>query len=429
MIGVQSAVPERGMPPAGAAPAALRRILAHAGIWSAGSQALSSGMSLLVSIAAARLLGIEAFGQYVLIITGTIVAASLQYQLVSGPMMIVSGQRNRSASYYGTVARAIVLVAVLGGLAVAAYVLALFGWSSGSLRPDLALGGFLVAAGHVMQDGAKRILFARGRPRLAFLCEVSRHAVFVLAILACWLSVGASVLTLLICTGLALVLTSLPVLAPMLWLPARRHLRSVVIARHWHLGRWLMLMVLVSMVYDHLVTIVAGASLGDEAAAALRAAQLLFGPLLVLLSSLENFVPRRAAEHLRAGGRPALAAYLRRVFLVMEIPVLAVCAAVILFGAPILGFLMGPAFEAFAPLAVIIALIPPITLARDMAITYLRTVERTRGIFLAFAASAAVTALAVIPLIQIWGVTGAAATLVLGQGTSTILVLISASRR
>ena len=41
------------------------------------------------------------------------------------------------------------------------------------------------------------------------------------------------------------------------------------------------------------------------------------------MMSLENFVPRQAAERLRAGGRPRCAGYLRRVFLLGGLPVAA----------------------------------------------------------------------------------------------------------
>lgn len=427
MIGPQPAAWGRELPPARALRVTLRRVLAHAWIWSAGSQALTSGMSLLVSIGAARILGIDAFGQYVLILTGVIVVSTLQYHLVPGPMMVLSGQRNRSAPYYGAVARAMILVAVLAALVVAAYVLALLGRDP-SPRLDLALGGSLAVAGSILQDGAKRILFARGGPRLAFLCEAARHALFVLALAAAWPLVGVSATVLLVCAGLAYLLAALPVLLPLLRLPPRGDLHRVVAGRHWRLGRWLTLVVLVSMAHEQFATIAAGIWIGHDAAAGLRAANLLLGPLLVLLSSLENVVPRSAAERLRVGGRPALAAYLRRVLLLTEVPILAVCAAVVLFGETLLRLLLGSGFGVFAPVAAIMAIAPPIVAAREMGVIYLRTIGSTHSVFTAFAVSAAVTLLALYPLIRTWGVVGAALAIVLGHAVTAALVLVRVRR-
>ena len=142
-------------PPAGRARAAVlpalarraRRLLDHEGAWSAAAQALASGMSFVVSILAARLLGIAEFGQFVLILAGVFIVGTLQYQVVSGPMMTVAGLRRRSDAYYGAVTRWLILVSLLCGLAIAAYVLALTGWQTGRARLDLALAGFTVGVG------------------------------------------------------------------------------------------------------------------------------------------------------------------------------------------------------------------------------------------------------------------------------------------
>src|SRR5829696_6510750 len=91
-------------PPAGRARGAVlpalarraRRLLDHEGAWSAAAQALASGMSFVVSILAARLLGVAEFGQFVLILAGVFIVGTLQYQVVSGPMMTVAGLRRRA---------------------------------------------------------------------------------------------------------------------------------------------------------------------------------------------------------------------------------------------------------------------------------------------------------------------------------------------
>ena len=406
----------------------LRRLLDHEGAWSAAAQALASGMSFLVSIGAARALGIEEFGRFVLILTGVFIVGALQYQVISGPMMTAAGLRRRSDGYYGAVTRWLLAASFLSGLAVALYVLALYGWQSGRARLDLAAAGFAVGVGIVLHDGLKRILFATRRPRLAFLFEALRYGAFAAAALTLWLTVGIGTADLLACLGLAPILVALPLLWPMLRNRPRRRLKHTVLARHWRIGGWMALMVLVSTAHEHAVTVAAGTMLGEWAAAGLRSAQILFGPILVLMMSLENVVPRRAAERFSAGGRPALSRYLRRVLVLGLVPITGFCAAVAFFEDELLGLLLGPAFRAFDQLVTIVAVVPVLVLTRELGMVYLRTVGETRGVFVAFAASAVVTLAALIPLIHGFGVIGAALAFVLGHALSTALVLARAWR-
>lgn len=396
-------------------------------IWSAGVQALSSGMSLVVSVVAARLLGVADFGAYVLVHAGVVILSVLQYQVVAGPMMIVSGHRTRSPAYFGTVARAALAVSLLIGMAVALYATALVG-RAGTDALALAASAFVFAVGFVGQDNAKRLAFAMGRPRTAFACEALRHALFVVIVAALWWTYRVDAPILLACGGASAMLAALPLYGPALTARSRGRLRRVVRRHHWVLGRWLALVVFVSAAHEQLVTIVAGAWINEDASAGLRAAQVLLGPILVLMASLENIVPRQAARRFHEGGRAALAAYLGRILLMIEIPVIAACALIGLFGADILRLLMGPGYAGFASVAAIIVLGPPITLAREFGVMYLRTTRNTQGIFHAFLTSAIVTALAIYPTIRAYGVEGAACVTILGHAVSAAVILMQVRR-
>jgi O-antigen/teichoic acid export membrane protein len=227
---------------------------------------------------------------------------------------------------------------------------------------------------------------------------------------------------------LAPIAVALPLLVPWLRNGPRRRLKAAVFARHWRIGRWMALMVLVSTAHEHAVTVAAGTMLGDWAAAGLRSAQILFGPILVLMMSLENFVPRRAAERFSAGGLPALSGYLRRVLLIGLVPIAGFCATVAIFEDELLSLLLGPAFTAFDQLVTVVAVVPPLVLVRELGMVYLRTVGQTRGVFLAFTASAVVTVTLLVPLIHAFGLIGAALAFVLGHALSTALVLARAWR-
>lgn len=407
----------------------IQRILQHEGVWSGAAQALASGVSFCVSLMAARILGIEQFGRFVLLLTGVFIVGALQHQVVSGPMMTVAGLRQRTHAYYSAAARWLILASLLSGLAVALYVVVLFGWKSGKAHLDLAAAGFLVGFGIVLHDGLKRVLFATRRPRAAFLFESLRYLTFALAVLACFLTIGIGTISLLICLGLAPALVSLPLLAKILLHRSRRRLDLTVFARHWKVGGWMALMVLVSTAHEHVVTIAAGSMLGESAAAGLRSAQILFGPVLILMMSLENVVPRRAAEEYRVGGVTALSRYLNRVLCRCFIPFAAFCGTIALFEDELLTLLLGPAFTAFDQLVTVFAVVPLLVLAREMGMIYLRTIGETREVFISFSFSCAAVLFTLVPLIQSHGLTGAAVAFVLGHVVSTVFVLAYARKR
>lgn len=407
--------------------ALMLRIWSDDWIWSAGVQAVGSGMSLIISVVAARLLGVTGFGVYVLVHAGVVLLSALQYQLVAGPMAVAAGHRTRSPAYFGAVARAALWVAVLIGAAVALYSAALVEGSEHS-GVALPIAAGIFAVGFVAQDSAKRLAFATNRPRVAFGCECARHGLFALALAAVWLARGVDVPVLLASSGLTAIAAALPIYAGALRVRSRAGLRRAVRDHHLLLGRWLVLVVFVSAAHEQLATILAGSWLGEDAAAGLRAAQILLGPLLVLMTSIENIVPRRAAQRLREGGEATLAAYLMRILLVLEVPVVAACVGIGSYSADILMLLLGEDFAGFAAVTAIIAMGPPLTLAREFGVIYLRATRRTGGVLTAFAASAVATLLAAYPLIAAYGVRGAACVILLGHAVSTAVILALAVR-
>ncbi|MDP4025288.1 hypothetical protein Q8W71_21900 [Methylobacterium sp. NEAU 140] len=403
------------------------RLWSSTWVWSTGVQALQSGISLVVSVVAARLLGVAGFGAYVLVQAGVALLAVLQYQLVSGPMAVASGHRTRTPPYFSAVARGALAAAALVGLAVALYVEVLV------RRPDMLGGAWLpvaaalFGAGFVAHDSAKRLAFATNRPRLAFASECARHLLFAAMVAAAWFAWEIDTSTLLACGGLAALIT-VPIYAGTLRARVRPVLHRAVWQHHWVLGRWLALVVFVSAAHEQLVTILAGSWLGEDAAAGLRSAQILLGPLLVLMTSLEYIMPRRAAQRLREGGEAALIGYLLRILVLLEVPIVATCVVIAAYSADILRLLLGADYARFSGIAAIIAIGPPLILARDFAVICLRVTRRTSSVFAAFAASALVTLVAAYPLIAAHGVAGAACVVILGHAVSTAAVLFLTAR-
>ncbi|TKT77457.1 lipopolysaccharide biosynthesis protein [Aquamicrobium sp. LC103] len=400
------------------------------GIWSVANQATISGMSFVVSVIAARLLGIEDFGRFAMIMAFITVIGSVHYHLVSGPMFVLAGLREkRSNAYFLTLRRGLLASSLFAGLVVAVLTVCLFAGRDGGVSIPLIMAAGVAAIGQVLHDGMTRILFARRRARAAFVLQVVRHTLFALICVAIWASNGLSLATLLLAVGIPPIV----VMAPLAARSLRRNRTNTRMARpiaqrHWKVGRWMVLMVLVTMLQEQLATVVAGLFAGDTEAAGVRGAQIILGPFLILIMSLENIVPRVAADRLRAGGPQASFAYLSRLGLLIA-PVIAIgCVAVILFAESLTTFLLGKDFARYAPTVRILALTPPILVLRDLSMVYLRAIENTRAIFRVFATSSLVAAAAIVPSVMISGAKGAAAVIVTCHALSAAMLMLTAAR-
>lgn len=401
----------------------LRRLEPSEGVWSAATQALGSAVSFLVSLLAARLLGVDGFGIYVLVLACVSVVNILQYQLVAGPMMVMSGRRKRSSAYFGAVSRAVLSAALLAGATVAAFSFVLEDPTLTG-RAFLMMAGFMAGAGYVIHDGVKRMLFANRRPIAAFSLEAARHILFVVLVTLCFLFFRVDSSILLFCLGLAPAVVALVFIFATLQNHPRQRLFMAATLGHWRLGRWMTLVVLVGVFHEQAVLIIAGAELGNSAAGGLRAAQYLYAPvLLVLMNSLENIVPRQAAERLRSGGPEAAMNYINRIIIRLLPPVVGFCMLVVAFRSQLLG-LLGADFVSYGSVVAILAFAPPLIIARELIIALLRVNQNTSIIFISFVSTSVIVLVTIIPMIKLFGVEGAACVLLLGHLVSFAIILV-----
>lgn len=243
--------------------------------WSIADQAVSSLSTLVLTALVARVSPPAAFGAFALVLGAYPVAITAMRALAAEPMAILHGRGDPAAS-----ARSVVSVAMCVGAISGVALLVGAGFTEGDLRSLLLVVG-VASTGLVLQDGARAALLVLGRPRAAFAND------------ALWLVVQVAATGLLLASDRATTVTVTMAWAAsgfVLGLVGLAQLRTVPgVGRA---VRWVrdQRRLWPSLLVEHAVTVGAWqvalivlVALNDTAAAAgVRGAQTLFGPVAIL---------------------------------------------------------------------------------------------------------------------------------------------------
>jgi len=391
-------------------------------------QGAVSGFGFLAGIAAARLIDMEAFGRFALVLIVAGFAQGLHNALVTAPLMTLAGSVRDPARYAAAVSAGALVLAAGLALGVAG-ALALYFHARGEAIPvDLVTAAGALTLAQNLQLTARRLLFAYEGGGRALVMDLARAVAFPLGVAGLWAAgIPLDAPRLVEILALTAFLTTLPALLARAADPGRRRL-AIAARRHWQMARWLLPVVLVTFGQEQLVWILAGAALGDEALGGLRAAQYLVGIVLLMLAATENVVPTGAGRAYETGGEPALRAYLLGVTRRLGLPVAALLGVVAVPADLWLRLVFGAPYAPFAPCLRWLALGVVFIFLRDMAAQIFRARRRTDVIFRAFAVSFAVSLALIQPLIGRYGAAGAAAVVAIAHGAS-LLALVAALGR
>ena len=395
-------------------------------------QVFVSGLNFIVGIVAARLLGVADFGTFTLILMISSVTSTVQSHLLCTPMMTLAGLRAaRAPGYFAGIWRLGAAVSAASGLAVALAMGGIFFLRGDPVDAGLLAAGAFATLAQNQQIVLRRIRFAEHQGRSAVMMDVIRFAAM-LAVGGAFALLGvefdaASVLWLL---GLSALAAVLPAGLRLSATRTRQRMVRATIRRHWPLSRWMLLLFAVSVGQEQIIWIVTGIQLGDEAVGGLRAGQYLLGASHFILHAMENFVPNRAAEHLRLGGRPALTQYLVHQTLVLGGAMLALILVLGVFATLAVRVVFGEDYVRFAAITGIMAVAYGATVIRSIWVHYLRAIENARSIFLAHLASSVTGVVLIAPMIGAMGLAGAAWTIAISQlvclAATVIAVALSA---
>jgi len=382
--------------------------------WAMSDQGMVSGINFLTGLLLARYLGLAEFGRYTLAWLAIEFLVTFQQCMIVAPMMSIGPQTPvaKRHAYFGAV---VVQQALFSVFAIVAF----FGivQSISLIRPDWSLDGLAApmicaALAVQLQNFVRRYLFTCNRGGSAFLIDVLRYPgqLVVLFPLVFMTSLDAAdALWISAWTSAASSILGCFLFGPIAW-------DSVVFRhtarRHWDFAKWLLMSEIMRWGTTNLYMVVAGVLLGTAAVGAIRAAQLLLGVCNILMFGLENFALARASQHFGRGGLVALLGYLKQLSIYGGIAV----GGIALLAAVVPEFWLGLVKNEYQGHGNIVrwwALFYVLSFIRLPIEFGLRTIERTRTMFGAHLAAAAVSAITVYPFTVAFGITGVMAGTVL----------------
>jgi O-antigen/teichoic acid export membrane protein len=392
--------------------------------WGLLDQAVLSGSTLAITIVLARTLsprdfGLFALGQIVLFMAGT-----LQATLVGQPHNVLGASLRRNDYRDLTRSLAVAQAALVGALAGACLLVALAAFAFSASTSLLLVGLALALAGTQCLEFARRVLYTEERIPTALACDLIGYgsfiAIAVSAAAAGSIETPAGPLAMLgaCCAGGA----ALGVWSLRDSLAGR--LRRPILRRALRLSRWLVAARAGFWLATYLYLYLGAAILGAAAAASVRAAQVLFGPLHVPLLYMEVALLVRLAQARSRGGRRELDDQARHVTLVVGPIIGGYCVAVALAAGPLVDLVYGGKYSDAVSIVRLFAVYYLVSFATQIVTAALTAQERSRPIFFANAMGAALAVtLGWLPIVVF-----DAAGIVVGMVASIVVVLLATVR-
>jgi O-antigen/teichoic acid export membrane protein len=382
-----------------------------------GDQAIVSGFSFLSGVVLARYLGVNGFGIYSIAWLGVLIASSINQPLIIAPMQTLSGKKSieeQDIYLQSLVFKQILfagIMAVLGFFAVLIMGYILHNWKVESIIIAFPLAIF----SYLLQDFFRRYFFIIGKPHKAMLVDFVAYGGVLLSAFCIHFVKSMDAQFVLLLTALFFLYASLIGLWSMPQLKFNWNSIKEVILEHWDFSKWLTATALLQWFSGNLFIIAAGAIMSPMAVGGTRMAQNIVGVTHVLFLAMENIIPSRAANFQRLGGNQMMFRYLWKFTLQMGVITIAMLALIAFFSSDIIKLFYGSDFLqyrhvliGFCMLYVIVFLGYPLRYA-------IRTLERTRLIFMSFIASSVFSVLCAYPIIKTFGLNGVVAGLMITQ--------------
>jgi O-antigen/teichoic acid export membrane protein len=406
----------------------IRSLITKPGVLAFADQALVSAGNFFSLLLIARHLAAEKFGLFSLAMMSLVFMANLHRAAFTQPLNIL-GAAESLPSVNGRMLellRAQLLAIPLAALLLAGLSLHFF--------PQAALlfGAICYVAGFYLQEMSRRYWYTVHRVERAIASDIISYGgqLAMLALLAASGRLdGAIALAMMGAASLAAFLFDLWRMkpAPVPCGYALRPLR-LLFMQHWPLSRWLLLTVLAmwggSQLYPFML-----AALGPVAVASYVACRNLLNAIGVMIQSVGNYLPVRAAALLKRRGKMALRNHLLRTLVQAASFGLAFVLLIVLAAGPLMHLAYGGRYDSAAPLLRMLALATLFTLLGAVLGAYSLAMEDSRASFVANLGATGVALSAGIWLIHTDGLKGAAIAATLSTATSMMLQAMLVWRR
>lgn len=322
--------------------------------WGLADQALTSAVSLVTTLIAAAALDPTEFGGFALALTAIYLVNTLQAGIITRPHNQIGAARSaeRYAGYTAATALTQVAFSVLtAALGLLATIVAAFAFPQ---QVPLTLALTFAGIAWQVQEFPRRVLYTEGRMRDAFVNDLISYGGQVAVLLAFVLLGHLTATSALVAIGVTSAIGAAVGIVQIRG-SLTRSLDPEAIRDNFALGKWLAAAEAAHWTSTQIYFFIAAVLLGPVAAATIRATQVLFGPLRIVLMYLYSVLPAAFARTRAREGHEALQGEVRRTYVGLIPVLLAYCIPLALLAGPILHLLYRDRYADAAPVVVLTA--------------------------------------------------------------------------
>lgn len=385
--------------------------------WTLVDQVMVSGLNFLTGVLLARFLGVEGYGQFVLLYSVLLYCHTLYVALIVSPMMSIAPQVKSDLEQTNYLKGMITLQLLLSFLL--SLIVFIVGSGIEKWHPAWNLGEKILPLAisilcFQLQDWLRRYYFICRQSKAAFINDVVSYGGQIALLVWFYkiekLSIANAFWAIAVSSAIAFLLGLLREKISPDWAYA-----SQAFQQSWQSGRDLLLAGQINWAGSQGILLFGASILGAKAAGGIRAAQNIVGPLNIFFQAMENIIPIRAAQHYAQNQLIGLTVYLKKISLLSGLLLAAPCITIALFSKVLMELIYGNAYAVFAVLIIWQVIYIFLGFFIQQGFYFLRTVGYTKAIVLTTVISSGVAFLFTAILVYNLQELGITVALVLGQ--------------
>ena len=399
--------------------------------WTLADQVMVSGFNFLTGVLLGRFLGVEGYGQFVLLYAVLLYVNIFQYALIVAPMMSIAPQASsdvEQTKYFKGIITLQLLLSLILSLIVVVLGSGIEKWLPSWNLQNNVLPLALSILFFQLQDWLRRYYFIRGKGKAVFINDVvSYGGQIALLTIFYWLgqlNIANTFWAIAVSSAIAFLIGAMLENIRPSWNSALQ-----VFQQSWQSGRDLLLAGQINWVGSQGILLFGASILGAKAAGGIRAAQNIVGPFNILFQAMENIIPIQAAQHYATKQLTGLTNYLKKVTLAGSL-LLAIPGVILaIFSRELMQFTYGKEYTVFSALIVWQIVIVLLGFLRAQAFYFYRTIRSTKIIVFNTIIASVVTFLFTAIFGQSWQEIGIMLALLMGQAVSLIFLMVTIYRR
>ena len=359
-------------------------------------QVIVSLCNFLVSIIIIRLLGVEIFGQFSFLWLFLLLINSTQLSYIISPMLTNAPKQSRSNInfYYGGVfCQQLIFTSII--FFIVYFVLKFFGSyiSSYQIEKYFISFPFAIVAMQLHQF-FRRLLFSKKLYFRAVLCDGITYTflIFLLIYLNHLNKLNLEIIFWSFVLAFSMgAIINFPVLFSLKYSLNNTY---TSIKENWIIAKWMLATALLQWLSGNLWIVNTGIILGPFMLGIVRACQTLINITNLIFQSIENIIPGETSQKFSSGGINEMHIYLKKFALKGFIIVAVIVLIIIIFAEPLLNIFYGTETANYYYLLMFLSLILPFTFFAFIPMYGLRTLGKTKPIFISFLLSSFVAIVA-----------------------------------